>query len=308
MRWPQARGSAKQVGLIGLILFIGALLFIPAGSTLVAHGGSYSFAAQPRWSSLFGTFVWVPAVAGLLAGLCVAGTIGSRTASQSDSVAGSLTPVSREVAVLLAGWVLVPLLVLFVVATTTEYSIFLGRYLISAVPGVCLLYAIALRGIASPAARVVAVVVIVLASLLTHERAHDDLRGASLAVKEFVGGDASIPILFATGLIEAQDETWLSNPAAADYLKAPIAYYPMDGRVVTLPRKLHGQPLASEIVDPILRRGQRFVVVEWYANGARIMPWLLTRAEAAGYRGVMKRGFGGVRVAFFRFVGGRSRK
>ncbi len=307
LRWPRTRYSAKQIALVGLLLLIGALLFLPAALTLVAHGGSYSFVPAPSWGALFGVFVWGPAVAGLLAGICAAGIVGSRPDGEFDSVISFSNPVSRESALLLAIWVFLPLSLLFGVSMWTETSVFLGRFLIPAIPAVSLFYAIALRGIASAPARIVAVVVIALASFATHERPRDDFRGAALAVNEFVASDASIPILFASGLIEGQDETWLRNPDLADYLNAPSAYYPLDGLVVALPRKLHGQPLSNEIMEPILREAERFAAIEWFGNGARVLPWLIQRAEGAGYR-VAKRGFGGVRVAFFRFEGGERRK
>ena len=307
LRWPGTRGSAKQIALVGSFLLIGALLFLPVASTLVAHAGSYSFVPPPTWSALFGVFVWGPVVAGLLAGICVAGVLGSGPEGRSDSLVSSSRSVSREGALLLAIWMFLPLLLLFGISMWTEASIFLGRYLIPAVPAICLFYGIALRGIASAPVRVVAVVVIALASLSIHERPRDDFRAAALAVNEFVASDTSVPILFASGLIEGQDETWLRNPDLAEYLNAPTAYYPLDGRVVALPRKLHGQPLSNEIVEPVLREAGRFATIEWFGNGARVLPWLIQRAQGAGYR-VENRAFGGVRVAFFRFEGGPRRK
>ena len=105
-------------------------------------------------------------------------------------------------------------------------------------------------------------------------------------------------------MIEGEDEKWLRDPTLADYLNAPAEYYPLDGRLVTLPRQLRGHPMASQIVDPILRSADRFVAIEWYGNGARVIQPLAQRAEAAGYR-VVRRGFGGVRVGLFRYEGGK---
>jgi hypothetical protein len=197
---------------------------------------------------------------------------------------------------------LLPLLVLFAVSIWTDMSIFLGRYLIPAIPAVCLFYAIALRRIEWGPARVAAVVVIALASFMIHERPYDDFRGAALAVNAFTANDNSTPILLASGLIEGEDENWLRDPTLADYLNAPAEYYPLEGQLVTLPRRLRGHPMASEIVDPILRSADRFVAIEWYGNGAQIIQPLIQRASAAGYR-VVRRGFGGVRVAFFDYEG-----
>jgi len=75
---------------------------------------------------------------------------------------------------------------------------------------------------------------------------------------------------------------------------------------VTMPRRLHGHPMAGPIVDPILRTADRFVAIEWFGNGARIMQSLSRLATAAGYK-IVYRGFGGVRVAFFTRKGGERR-
>lgn len=302
LRWSEARCTLRQVGLVGLLTLFGALLFLPVGLMLVEHGSSYLFLAPPRWSALFEVFAWGAPVAGLLAGLSLSVMLGGRPEARSESELATSRSVPFESGVLLATWMLVPLAVLFIVSRWTGMSIFLGRYLIPAIPAVCLFYAIALRGIPSGLARVVAVIVIALASLVMHERPHDDFRGAALAVNQFVAGDDSVPILLASGLIEGEDEQWLRDPVRADYLNAPAEYYPFDGRLVTAPRKLFDHPMSKEILDPILERGDRFAAVEWYGNGARIMPSLIRRAEAAGYR-VVRRRFGAVRVALFRFEG-----
>jgi len=296
LRGSQVRWNVKQIALVALLLLIGALLFLPVGLMLADHGGSYSFVTPPSWRSLFEVFAWGAPVAGLLAGLGLSGMFAGRSATSVE--------ISRESGVLLAAWMFVPLLVLFSVSMWTEMSIFLGRYLIPALPAVCLFYAIALRGIAWGPARVAAVVVMVLAAFVTHERPYDDFRGAALAVNEFTAQDGSTPILLASGLVEGEDEEWLRDPERADYLNTPAKYYPLDGQLVTLPRKLQGHPMASQIVDPILRSADRFVAIEWFGNGARVIPPLVQRAEAAGYR-VVRRGFGGVRVVLFRYTGGQ---
>lgn len=302
LRRSEATWNVKQIATVALLLLIGALLFLPVGLMLADHGGSYSFVAPPRWRSLFEVFTWGAPVAGLLAGIGLSAMLGGRPAEPSAAEPSILSGIPRESGALLVTWMFVPLLLLFGVSMWTEMSIFLGRYLIPAIPAVCLFYAIALRAIAWPPARVVAVVVIAIASLASHERPHDDFRGAALVVNEFTAKDGSTPILFASGLIEGEDENWLRDPERAKYLNAPAEYYPLDGQLVTLPRKLRGHPMAGQIVDPVLGSADRFVAVEWYGNGARIIQPLALRAEAAGYR-VVRRGFGGVRLAFFRYEG-----
>jgi uncharacterized membrane protein len=309
LRRSEARWAPNQFLLVGSILVLGALLYAPIALMLAAQGGSYSFVTTPSWRSLFEVFVWAAPVAGLLAGLAVVGLVGvgvggvsvvgvagSNGAVDGDRAAPALLP--RESSALLGVWMLLPLLSLFFVSIFSDVSIFLGRYLIPAIPAVSLLYAILLRRIESGPARLVAIVVIVFTSFAIHARPHDDFRGAASAVNAFVAGDASVPVLLASGLIEGEDERWLRDPVLADYLNTPAKVYPTGGRLVTLPRRLKNHPMTNEIVAPILATRDPFVVVEWFGNGARATAWFLARAERAGYL-AEPGSFGGVRVLFF---------
>jgi hypothetical protein len=296
LRRSEARWEAKQFVLVGSILVLGALLYSPIALMLTEQGGSYSFVTTPNWRSLFEVFVWAAPVAGLLSGLAVVGVLGPSEAADGDRAA--LVSLPRESSVLLGVWMLLPLFLLFFVSIFSDVSIFLGRYLIPAIPAVSLFYAIALRRIESGPARLVAIVVIVFASLAIHVRPHDDFRGAASAVNEFAAGDSSMPVLLASGLIEGEDERWLRDPRLADYLNTPAKVYPPGGRLVTLPRRLKNHPMTNEIVGPIMARRKPFVVVEWFGNGARATSWFLARAERAGYA-AEPGSFGGVRVLFF---------
>jgi hypothetical protein len=298
LRYADTRIIVKQVAVVGLLLLVGAVFFLPVASMLAENGSSYSFVAPPNWPALFQVFVWGGPVAGLLIGVALAGILGPRVEASDTGQADDAAGIPRDSAILVATWMLVPLLVLFSISKWTEASVFLGRYQIPAIPAVCLLYAIALRGITSGPARVVAVVVVAISAFASHERPHDDFRGAAKAVNGFVAGDASTPILFASGLVEAEDERWLRDPVLADYLSAPKEYYPLEGHVISIPRRLHAHSMSSEIIDPILAQADRFVAIEWFGNGAKVMPWLTQRAAARGYQ-IDRKGFGGVRVAFF---------
>lgn len=300
MRWPRGRPEAiRQVAVFFGLLLVGALLFLPAALTLTSHGSSYSFAPPPNVRVFIGMFVWAGPVAALLIGLAVSGFLGRWTAAESNLEAAETASLPADSSVLLTAWIIVPMAALYAVSTLIDISVFISRYLIEALPAVCLVYALALRGISSGPARVLAALLIAATSLVLNDRPPDDFRGATLAVNEFVAGSDSVSVLFASGLIEGEDEARVRDVDYHPYLTAPRAYYPMDGRVVAVPRRMVGQPLAIEIAEPLIESKKPFAAVEWYGNGARILPWLIQRAEAAGYR-VERRGFGAVRVVFFR--------
>jgi mannosyltransferase len=302
LRWHRSRGSIAQLAVVGSLLLIGALLFLPFLQTIVANGSDYSVAPRPDWISLCRVFVFVAPVAGLLVGLCASGVLVSTRADATEPIPDRTEPISREVGVLLALWMLAPLLILYSVSVSTDKSVFLERFLMPAIPAVCLFYAFAVRAIPARTARVLAMVVIALASFVTNVRPQDDFRGAVRFVNQFAAEDVSVPTLFASGLIEGQHESWLRDPSHAAYLQAPMAYYPLDGPLVTLPRRLRGQAIGIEIVDPILESSRRFATIEWTGNGAKILQWLVPRAEEAGFR-VTVRTYGTVRVALFNRTG-----
>jgi hypothetical protein len=299
LRWPGPRKDLlPQLGVFFGLLVLGALLFLPAALTLTSHGASYSFAPPPNVRVFIGMFVWTAPIAGLLTGLCLAGGLGGRAIAGAPE--GEQRPqLSSAVAWLLTAWIFVPMVTLYAVSTWTDISVFISRYLIEAAPAVSLVYAVALRGIDSGRARVLAAIVIAGTSLVLNERPPDDFRGAVAAVNEFVAGDPSVPVLFASGLIEGEDEGRVRDPDYQAYLIAPASYYPIEGRTLAVPRRMYGQPLALQIVEPLLEARRPFAAIEWFGNGARILPWLIQQAEAVGYR-VERRGFGAVRVVLFR--------
>lgn len=309
LRWPVGGRDRRQVALVGGLLALGALLFLPVARMIVEQGGAYSFVPPPAWRSLFEVWAWGPPVAGLLFGLGVTGLMprGAEGAEAAVPPADPAPAIRRESRVLIGVWLLLPLFLLFAVSMATDANVFLGRYLIPAIPAVALVYAMALRAIPSARARVAAVAVVVLAAFVSHERPPDDFRGAAAAVSDWVGEDASVPVLFASGLVEGEDERWLRDPQRAAYLNSPATVYPIAGRLIAIPRRISGHPLGAGIVDPVLRDARRFAAIEWFGNGARVLPWLVQRAEAAGYR-VERRGFGGVRVAFFDAPRGKTRR
>lgn len=303
LRWRDSPARAAELGAVVLCAIAGVLLYLPVALALAEQASSYSFAPTPGLYALFTIFVWPTPVVGLLVGFAVAGILTAPSGRIDEEARQATQPsapeIDRAVGGLLAVWVFLPLLFLFLVSTLTEASVFIRRYLIVAVPGVALLYAWALRGIPSAPARLVAVSVVALSAFVLHERPRDDFRAAALEVRSFIATEGAAPVLLASGVIEGENESWLRDPARAGYLNAPVDYYPMGERVIALPRKLRGQPLALEILEPIMPTQPRFAVVEWTGNGADVLGWLMPRAARLGYR-VERRNFGIVRVALFR--------
>ena len=229
-------------------------------------------------------------MAALLVGYCASAV----TKRESSASAPTL---QAPLAGFLALWLLVPLLLLFAVSRLEWSQVFIGRYLIPAIPALALLYAVPLRALPTVAGRRIAAIAMVFAALAVHERPHDDFRGAVAAVNTFVAGDVSVPVLLGTGAIETQDEARLRDPALAEYLAAPALYYPVDGKLVLLPRQLHGDDWERSIIEKAVQGHRRFAVIEWRGNGARVLDWLGASAQRAGFR-VQGETFGNVRVGF----------
>lgn len=160
-------------------------------------------------------------------------------------------------AILLACWVLVPSLTLFLISRFSTIKIFQDYYLITIVPGVVLFLAAFIRSCeAKPGTRhysyfgrrinrlsvkTVLITIIVSVTLVNSVvcktwTSVEDWRYAIQTAQSYLDNNgAPIPVFLASGLIESNQIEWLSDPVKASYLLAPLAVYPLNGTVFPLP-------------------------------------------------------------------------
>jgi hypothetical protein len=132
--------------------------------------------------------------------------------------------VPWSTAVLATAWALVPPVALLAATWLLGALLWFPRYHIAAVPGVCLLIALALgHCVRHEPARTVAAAIFAFALLVGHAGAthfQENWRAAVPAVNDVAGG-RSLPLLVRCGFLEALHSPWLEDPARNGLLLAP---------------------------------------------------------------------------------------
>lgn len=251
----------------------------------------HSFASTPQFGDLFAS-VAPPVLAGSLAvGILLALLISPenrRPAPRRDSL------------LLAAGWALVPPVLLFAISVFSPAKLFVPRYYISCIPGLCLLAGWLARSVAAaPGQRIVGTVV-VIAAIMTFGTPHHRAEDWSGAMRRINAENSSdLPVWVASGFVEAADPKALEDPRLRDVLFSPQVMYSPRGRLVRLPYRLDAESIQYlERLIPSLEHQNRFVLVVVY-EGLAFEPWLRGRLALLGFRSESLGNFGSVGV--FRF-------
>ena len=115
-----------------------------------------------------------------------------------------------------------------------------------------------------------------------------------------VAGASGMPVLVASGFIEATDPTTLDNPKLREVLFSPLTIYPPAGKVVPLPYRLDKQSITylERVLPAALENQNRFLFVgRW--QGVTFEPWLRGRLADRGFRSRSLGNFGNIGVYLF---------
>jgi 4-amino-4-deoxy-L-arabinose transferase-like glycosyltransferase len=252
----------------------------------------HSFAGTPQFSDLFASIA-SPVLAGSLAvGLLLARLIFPNPNRGPAPLRDSL--------LLASGWALAPPLLLFAISVLSPTKLFVPRYYISCIPGLCMLAGWMARSLAAgPGQRIVATV-LVLASILSFGTAHhraEDWSGAMGKIRSEGNGD--LLVLVASSFVEATDPKALEDPRLREVLFAPLEMYPPGGKLIRLPYRLDVESAKyMERILPVLEHQNRFVLVVVY-EGLAFELWLRGRLSAQGFRSESLGNFGSIGVFQF---------
>src|SRR4051794_17489430 len=153
---------------------------------------------------------------------------------------------------LLVLWISVPLSVLIAVTLFTDADLAVARYTLVFVPGAVLALALLLRAVEPDTGRRIIALCVAIGAIVALARVHhaSDWRG-SIATVNAIADDRSV-VIVQPGFTESGQDTWLHDPERRSFLLAPLAFYPVDGQVVLLPRQLDPtseRQLRTEIQD-----------------------------------------------------------
>jgi 4-amino-4-deoxy-L-arabinose transferase-like glycosyltransferase len=254
---------------------------------------AHSFVGSPAFSGLFASIA-PPVLAGsLVVGLLLA----MRFRPERDP---SPAP-PRDSVLLSAGWALVPPLLLFAISVLSPVKLFVPRYYMSCIPGVCLLAGWMARSLVGAAGQRIVATVLVVVAIFCYGTAYHSSENWSGAMGRIRSeSSASLHVLVASGFVEAADPKALRDPRVSEVLFAPLEMYPPGGTLLRLPYRLDAESAGFvERLLPALQQESRFVLAVCWPEGVTFEPWLRGRLAPAGFRSESLGDFGAVRV--FRF-------
>jgi hypothetical protein len=195
----------------------------------------------------------------------------------------------------------------FAISVLTPTKVFVGRYVLAAYPGLALLGAWVIRGIAPQRARSLVLFLIAAFSLAAYggltrlwpNHGSQDWRGAMAAVRSMTG-DTQVPVLMQSPFIESMDERQFFDPGHRGLLLAPISFYPCGGNVIPFPNKVNDRTLRylSEVSAATLDPSGRFILVTSEGEDG-VREWLAERLESRGFTVRPRGAFGEVSVTLF---------
>ncbi len=270
------------------------LLMLPlviAWSAALRGRSSHSFADPPNLGALALGIAPAAMTAAVALALILSWISGVR--------AGKPHTYSRNSIWLILLWVIFPPLLCFLISVFTSARLFVPRYFIAAAPAQAIAAGTLLRANLRPAARIVAAFVMLLATIpgFWHPfHGPENWIDATAAARAAVG-DSEMPVLAASGFIEASDPASLNDPKMADAWFAPFSFYPIKGRIIRLP--FRPSPASIKYLDDILAAGllhEPKILFIARRDGTLFEPWLTKRLAPAGYRSRSLGVFGGVSV------------
>jgi mannosyltransferase len=207
----------------------------------------------------------------------------------------------KENLLLAAGWALTPPLLLFAISVLSPTRLFVSRYYISYMPGLCLVAgwlvssAVAVRG------RTVVATLLAGLSILTSGMSNhgpEDWSGAMRKIRS-EPGSANMPVLAASGFVEGADPKALDDPQLREVLFAPQAMYPPSGPLIRLPYRIDAE--SEKYMQGVLaavRQEKRFVLLVPHES-LMFEPWFRSKLAPDAFRSERLGNFGLLGVYLF---------
>jgi hypothetical protein len=272
---------------------------VPQFLSLMGRTRSLTWLEDLSVPTLLGRVAWGLLVfaAALLVGVLLArasGRVRFRPPASSD----------LRLPVVLIAWIALPPLALLAVTLLTPAKLFVSRYYLGAAVGFALLVAWGIRGLQSSVARAILAGAIVLVTVvgsqtMRRSRGGEDWRGAARAARQAAPGDRT-PVLMRAGLIESDRPDWLSDPAWADYLNAPVSFYPINRNTIPLPYRVDAssQAYLERLASGTLEHSDAFLLVT-RDDPREYREWLEARLAPAGFAAQLVGRYGSVWVVKF---------
>lgn len=216
--------------------------------------------------------------------------------------------VDRSSMVLVLAWWLVDPLTLFLFSKATATSLFVGRYMVLAIPGAALVVCAMVRILIparlwEPAAACVGCAVLLFGghwNRIWPQHRDSDWRTASQKLSAWSASD-EIPVICPSPFVEARSPVWRPDYPTASFLYAHLSVYPITGRVYPFPFEWSqdAAAFAHRLTTGTLLQAGRFAIYGGDRNVRFWSDWFAAQPEFTTWNKKALGRFGDVEVVVF---------
>jgi dolichyl-phosphate-mannose-protein mannosyltransferase len=275
---------------------------------ILPRAQEHAFASMPQYRELFNSFKW-----GLVASCAAIGCLvdyrllksGRPQAPEATAAHGATSPGS---VVLIAGWWLLPPVLLFAYSRFSGNSVFLYRYLSISLPG-AVLAAVFGASLFLPAtywrraALALGLAVFLLMGQWTVPWPHHDLSDWRDAAQQLYSLRLApeTPVICPSPFLEARPPAWSPQYQLPGFLYAHLNFYPIPGKPILLPFEASSEAYqyATDVTREMLATTDRFAIYGGDRNVENWRDWFVGQPELAGWHETSYDRFGNVGVVLF---------
>jgi hypothetical protein len=246
---------------------------------ILHEASSHVVVPRPLWSDLAAQLKWHT-----IAAVCAFVVLLNRYRKWDIT----WTPTTRASMLLIAAWWLVDPLAIFAFSTLSGNSVFVGRYMYLAIPGVALASALCVacfvpERLWKGMALILGLGVLVFGGHWKHLwplHQNSGWRDAATALHQWTGNDA-VPVITPSPFIEARPPVWKAGEPADGFLYSNLAVYPAGGHAYAFPFESYSEAeaYARSLAAGVLVHARRFAIYGGDANVRYWRQWFAARPE-----------------------------
>jgi hypothetical protein len=291
--------SGLQIAGVAAIVLAGALPAAFRAMALLQNAAAHVIAPQPSLGDLSSQLRL-----GILTGAFTVFALLNRCFRWTPE-AGT---VDRSSMVLVLAWWLVDPLTLFLFSKATANSLFVGRYMVLAIPGAALVACAMVRVLIparlwDPAAACLGCAVLLFGGHWNHiwpQHRDSDWRTASQQLRAWSASD-NVPVICPSPFVEARSPEWRPDYPTAGFLYAHLSVYPIPGRIYPFPFEWSraAAEFAHRLTTGTLLQAGRFAIYGGDRNVRFWCNWFAAQPEFTAWTSKTLGHFGDVEVVAF---------
>ena len=281
------------------LMAVAALPVALTALNILHEASSHVVVPRPSWSDLTSQLKWHT-----IAGVCAVVAFLNRYA-QWDVTRNLAAPASM---LLIAAWWLVDPLAIYAFSTLSGNSVFVGRYMYLAIPGVVLVFSLCFaffvpERLWKRMALALGIGVLVFGGHWTrlwplHQ--NSNWRDAAMALRQWTGNQ-EVPVITPSPFIEARPPAWRPGEPATGFLYSNLAVYPAGGHAYAFPfeSSTEAENYARTLTDDTLQHAGRFAIYGGDSNVRFWRQWFAARPEFDQWQNTTLGKWGDVQIDVF---------